>query len=70
MIGKNIFDNPKPSRLIKRMAKIATDTDSNDIILDFFSGSSTTAQAVLELNREDGGNRQFYYGTTARADQR
>lgn len=59
LIGKNIFDNPKPSRLIKRMAKIATDMDSNDIILDFFSGSSTTAQAVLELNREDGGNRQF-----------
>ena len=59
LIGKNIFDNPKPSRLIKRMAKIATDTDSNDIILDFFAGSSTTAQAVLELNREDGGNRCF-----------
>ena len=59
LIGKNIFDNPKPSRLIKRMAKIATDTDSNDIILDFFAGSSTTAQAVLELNHEDGGNRHF-----------
>ena len=59
LIGKNIFDNPKPSRLIKRMAKIATDIDSNDIILDFFAGSSTTAQAVLELNREDGGNRRF-----------
>ena len=59
LIGKNIFDNPKPSRLIKRMAKIATDMDSNDIILDFFAGSSTTAQAVLELNHEDGGNRHF-----------
>ncbi len=59
LIGKNIFDNPKPSRLIKRMAKIATEPDSDDIILDFFSGSGTTAQAVLELNREDGGNRRF-----------
>ena len=59
LLGKNIFDNPKPSRLIKRMAKIATETDSNDIILDFFAGSSTTAQAVLELNRDDGGNRRF-----------
>lgn len=59
LIGKNIFDNPKPSRLIKRMAKIATNMDSNDIILDFFAGSSTTAQTVLELNREDGGNRRF-----------
>jgi len=53
------FDTPKPFRLIKRMLLIASNQNSNDIILDFFSGSGTTAQAVLELNREDGGNRRF-----------
>ena len=41
------------------MLLIASNQNSNDIILDFFSGSGTTAQAVLELNREDGGNRRF-----------
>ncbi len=52
-----IFDNPKPISLIKRMVELCT--DDNDIILDFFSGSSTTAHAVMELNKEDGGNRKF-----------
>lgn len=51
------FDYPKPSRLIKRLLQIASKKDS--LILDFFAGSGTTAQAVLELNREDGGNRRF-----------
>lgn len=51
------FDTPKPVRLIKRIIEIATNKD--DIILDSFSGSGTTAQAVLELNKEDGGNRKF-----------
>jgi len=59
LIGQDTFDNPKPTRLIKRMLQIATSVGSNDIILDFFSGSGTTGQAVLELNREDGGNRRF-----------
>lgn len=56
-----IFDTPKPTRLIKRILKLATsdDSDSEDIILDFFAGSGTTAQAVMELNAEDGGNRKF-----------
>ena len=55
------FDTPKPSRLIKRMVKLASPDDGagDDIILDFFAGSGTTAQAVLELNQEDGGRRKF-----------
>lgn len=53
----DVFITPKPVRLIKRILDIATDKDS--IILDSFSGSGTTAQAVLELNKEDGGTRKF-----------
>lgn len=53
----NTFDTPKPSTLIKRVLEVATDKDS--IVLDSFAGSGTTAQAVLELNKEDGGNRKF-----------
>lgn len=55
--GKAFFDYPKPVRLIKRMVELATSND--DIILDFFAGSGTTAQAVMELNAEDGGNRKW-----------
>lgn len=51
------FDFPKPTTLIKRTLQLAS--DDNDIILDFFSGSCTTAHAVLDLNKEDGGNRKF-----------
>ncbi|MFR1480176.1 MAG: site-specific DNA-methyltransferase [Hydrogeniiclostridium mannosilyticum] len=51
------FDTPKPSTLIKRILQIGSDPDS--LILDFFSGSATTAHAVMQLNAEDGGNRQF-----------
>ena len=51
------FDNPKPHRLIKSVAQIFS--NKNDIILDSFSGSGTTAHAVLALNKEDGGNRKF-----------
>jgi len=54
---KKLFDTPKPSSLIKQILKIATDKD--DIILDSFAGSATTAHAVLDLNKEDGGNRRF-----------
>jgi adenine-specific DNA-methyltransferase len=49
---------PKPVRLIKHLATIAN-VVSSDIVLDFFSGSGTTAQAILELNREDGAHRKF-----------
>ena len=52
-----VFDTPKPTRLIKRILQVAT--DKNDIALDFFSGSATTADAVMQMNAEDGGNRQF-----------
>jgi adenine-specific DNA-methyltransferase len=50
------FDFPKPVDLIKQVVALF---DRDDIILDFFAGSGTTAQAVLELNKEDGGNRKF-----------
>lgn len=51
------FDTPKPTRLIKRILQIAT--DPNDLILDSFAGSGTTAHAVLNMNKADGGNRKF-----------
>ena len=51
------FDNPKPVNLIKRVCQIAAGKDA--IILDSFAGSGTTAHAVLELNKEDDGNRKF-----------
>ena len=51
------FDYPKPVRLIQRIIQIATDKDS--IILDSFAGSGTTAHAVLNMNKQDGGNRKF-----------
>jgi len=55
------FDYPKPVSLIKEFIQGVTilSKNNNDIILDFFSGSATTAQAVLQLNSEDDGNRQF-----------
>ena len=53
------FYTPKPLRLIKRILKIATRNDAGAIVLDFFSGSGTTGEAVMRLNAEDGGNRQF-----------
>ena len=52
-----VFDTPKPTRLINRILQIATDRDS--IILDSFAGSGTTAHAVLNQNKKDGGNRKF-----------
>ncbi len=51
------FDTPKPTRLIERIIQIAADPD--DIILDSFAGSGTTAHAVLNMNKADGGNRKF-----------
>ena len=55
--GSAPFDTPKPTRLIERILQIATDKDS--IILDSFAGSGTTAHAVLNMNKKDGGNRSF-----------
>ncbi|MBL7198262.1 MAG: hypothetical protein ISS47_09210 [Candidatus Omnitrophica bacterium] len=54
---KGVFDSPKPKELIKRLIDFSL--DSNGIILDFMAGTGTTGQAVLELNKKDGGNRQF-----------
>lgn len=53
------FDTPKPVRLVRRMLQLATRDDEGAIILDFFAGSCTTAQAVMELNHDTGGNRRF-----------
>ncbi len=54
---EDVFDTPKPSTLIRRIVDLATDSDS--LILDSFAGSGTTAHAVLEANRRDGGSRKF-----------
>lgn len=58
LLADNVFNNPKPSRLLKLLLKIAN-TTQNSTILDFFSGSATTADSVLQLNADDGGNRKF-----------
>lgn len=52
------FDNPKPINLMKYLLSVVSQ-NSNDLILDFFSGSATTAHAVMQLNAEDGGKRKF-----------
>ena len=57
LFGSNVMSFPKPPELIKRMAAIGSRQDS--IVLDFFSGSATTAHAVMQLNAEDGGHRKF-----------
>jgi adenine-specific DNA-methyltransferase len=57
LFGAKYFDFPKPSSLIKFLIQLVTDRDS--IVLDFFSGSATTAHAVMQLNAEDGGHRKF-----------
>lgn len=58
LLGKQIFDYPKPHTLLQKMIQLSG-VEGNDIILDFFSGSATTAHAVMQLNAEDGGNRRF-----------
>ena len=55
--GRKVFDNPKPTSVLKRVIDYVTNADS--LILDFFSGSATTAHAVMQLNAEDGGNRRY-----------
>jgi adenine-specific DNA-methyltransferase len=58
VIGIKAFDNPKPISLLKKIITVSGVRD-NDIVLDFFSGSATTAHAVMQLNAEDGGKRKF-----------
>ncbi len=55
---RGYFDGPKPIRLLKKILQVANIT-KNDIVIDFFSGSGSTAHAVLDLNKEDGWNRKF-----------
>ena len=57
--GKSIFDNPKPVELLTRILNLSTSSKEHNIILDFFSGSATTAHAVMQLNSEDNGNRKY-----------
>lgn len=57
LFGRYLFDFPKPIEIIKQL--ISQVSDEDDIILDFFSGSATTAHAVMQLNAENGGNRRF-----------
>ena len=57
--GFTVFDTPKPIKLLIRMLDLSSNTETHDVILDFFAGSGTTAHAVMQLNAEDGGNRQF-----------
>ena len=57
LFARDLFSNPKPCKLIRYLEIISADQGS--IVLDFFSGSATTAHAVMQLNAEDGGNRKF-----------
>ena len=57
LIGANIFSYPKPIKLINHLLQISS--TAGEIILDFFSGSATTAHAVMQLNAEDGGKRKY-----------
>ena len=58
LLDAGAFDGPKPIRLLRRLLTLAN-PDNDSIILDFFSGSATTAHAVMQLNAEDGGKRKF-----------
>ena len=59
LMGEIAFKNPKDHEVLMRLIRYCTSAKTNDVILDSFAGSGTTAQAVLELNKEDGGNRKF-----------
>jgi adenine-specific DNA-methyltransferase len=57
--NENVLNTVKPTRLLQRILQISTDGSDNEIILDFFAGSASTAHAVLSQNKADGGNRSF-----------
>ena len=59
LFGADIFDNPKPVKLLKYLIQAITYQTKDSVVLDFFSGSATTAHAVMQLNAEDGGSRKF-----------
>lgn len=54
-----VFDTPKPSRLIRRILEVTTSANNDDLVLDFFAGSATVADAVMQQNALDNGNRRF-----------
>src|SRR5690606_18122912 len=58
LLEAGAFDVPKPIRLLNRLIRLAN-LENDSIVLDFFAGSGTTAHAVMELNKEDGGNRKY-----------
>ena len=59
LFGEKVFDFAKPVAALKEVCRQATSASGKDIVLDFFAGTCTTAQAVMELNKEDGGNRRY-----------
>ena len=59
LMGADVFDNPKPVSLIRRFIQLGSHDPSDTIVLDFFAGSGTTAQAVIEQNEADRGNRRY-----------
>jgi adenine-specific DNA-methyltransferase len=59
LFGEKILGFPKPTTLVKLLLSQAASASGNDLVLDFFAGSGTTADAVLSLNKQDGGNRRF-----------
>ncbi len=59
LFGAPLFDNPKPSSLIRVLCRAVTYDDPDALVMDFFCGSGSTADAVIQLNAEDGGNRRF-----------
>ncbi|MCL6592654.1 MAG: site-specific DNA-methyltransferase [Alicyclobacillus sp.] len=59
LLPDNPFPNPKPTRLIRRILALATEPEKGEWVLDFFAGSGTTGQAVMEQNLADGGNRRY-----------
>lgn len=67
IFNSKVFQNPKPTSLIRNLLR--ANLDRNDIALDFFAGSATTAQAVMELNAEDDGNRIFIMASSTEATE-
>lgn len=63
LMGGSFFSYTKPTKLIKMLIKSYTYNKKNAIILDFFAGSGTTAESVMQLNKDDGGDRKFILGT-------
>ncbi len=61
LLGDSVFSNPKPVGLIRRIIQILPKPNDSSIVMDFFAGSGTTAQAVLESNLHDSGNRRYIW---------